>query len=80
MTGMDMPNGENASDARALPDEGAFPDDGDAAVADPTFPGLLGQTVDLAAVRHNIASIKKASGSPRLMAVVKADAYSQGAP
>ncbi|WP_295625511.1 alanine racemase [uncultured Corynebacterium sp.] len=51
----------------------------ESAVADPSFPGLLTQTVDLAAVRHNIGAIKKAARSRKLMAVVKADGYSQGA-
>ena len=80
MTGMDAGHGDNASDERDLTGERGAPADGDVAAADPTFPGLLAQTVDLAAVRHNIAAIKKASGAHRLMAVVKADGYSQGAP
>ena len=70
MTGMDAGHGANASDERDLTGERGAPADGDVAAADPTFPGLLAQTVDLAAVRHNIAAIKKASGAHRLMAVV----------
>ena len=78
MTGMDAGHGDNASDERDLTGERGAPADGDVAAAAPTFPGLLAQTVDLAAVRHNIAAIKKASGAHRLMAVVKADGYNHG--
>lgn len=45
----------------------------------PDFPGLLSHTVDLGAVAHNVRAIKGISGARRLMAVVKADGYSQGA-
>lgn len=91
MTGMDAAHGDNASDERELPGDRELPDERaragesaspvhrDPAVADPTFPGMLSQTVDLAAVGHNVGVIKKASGARCLMAVVKADGYSQGA-
>lgn len=45
----------------------------------PDFPGLLAQTVDLDAVAANVGAVKAASGAQRLMAVVKADGYGQGA-
>jgi alanine racemase len=35
--------------------------------------------VDLAAVRHNVRTLKRRAGDARLMAVVKADAYGHGA-
>lgn len=85
MTDMNAARGANAFDDRkpsgnrSPSDEGAGPGEAVPSPADPTFPGLLVQTVDLAAVRHNIGAIKKASGARRLMAVVKADGYSQGA-
>ncbi len=85
MTDMNAARGANAFDDRTPSgnrnpsDEGAGPGEASPSPADPTFPGLLVQTVDLAAVRHNIGAIKKASGARRLMSVVKADGYSQGA-
>lgn len=67
MTAMDAAHGDTPPEHR------------DPEIIDPTFPGLLAQTVDLAAVRHNVGTVKAISGAPRLMAVVKADGYSQGA-
>lgn len=43
------------------------------------FSDLLVQTVDTDAIAHNVATIKKLAGVSQLMAVVKADGYSQGA-
>ena len=42
-------------------------------------PGRTWAEIDLDAVRHNVRTLKRRAGGVRLMAVVKADAYSHGA-
>jgi len=42
-------------------------------------PGRVWAEVDLGAVRHNVRTLRRRSRAPRLMAVVKADAYGHGA-
>lgn len=83
MTGMTSTGNERNLNGNGAP--GGNPAPAGPSSADPAppstvdFPGLLSQTVDLDAVAHNVGAIKKASGARRLMAVVKADGYSQGA-
>ncbi|BBL78227.1 alanine racemase [Rubrobacter xylanophilus] len=43
------------------------------------FPGRVWAEVDLGAIRHNVRLLRRRSRAPRLMAVVKADAYGHGA-
>ncbi|QYJ17003.1 Alanine racemase [Rubrobacter xylanophilus DSM 9941] len=42
-------------------------------------PGRVWAEVDLGAIRHNVCVLRRRSRAPRLMAVVKADAYGHGA-
>ena len=43
------------------------------------IPSRTWAEIDLGAVRHNVRALKRRAGGPRLMAVVKADAYGHGA-
>ncbi len=48
-------------------------------MTEPSNRDLIWAEVDLSAIGHNVAALKKAAGTARFMAVVKANAYGHGA-